>query len=472
VLEVAKGHVAQAGVLVVADVIFGGARWRWRRSVARPRGTHDERSTRGRELLIVAALVRARIAQRPVEQRCMANADVSVTLSSLRNADEIIIAGEALKITVQLHALDRDAKPEFPSLRDRVTMKKLERAGKRAVRKGMGRHLRVTTELRGDGSLLYRLTGYKKLGNSLNLLLASRPGVRLQEQALKVMSRLTSRVENIASKKLGSPFMASAVWEPAPGLLVSSGIPADGTAPDPDARLHALQMSEQFDRSRVVLVRFLGGLLLVGGAVAGVLGPDYWTPQFVLASVSGLMLIVMSFLGRTRISDTQQEIRELRDQQDLRDLLKEERERRAQKQFQVHSHQLRRYYDQALQQRRVIFGIGVVCIGAGFGIILAAGILIWLGDAKLSKQIVIAALGAVGGILANFIAVMYLNMFKETIRSIGAFHDRLVFTNHLHFANVLAAKVTDDATRDQLVAGMAQAMADSDTDARRSATAE
>ncbi len=130
----------------------------------------------------------------------------------------------------------------------------------------------------------------------------------------------------------------------------------------------------------------------------------------------------------------------------------------------MHSHQLRRYYEQALRQRGIIFAIGVLCIGGGFGIIIAAGLLIWLGDAELSEQIVVAALGAVGGILGNFVAVMYLNMFKETIKSIGAFHDRLVFTNHLHFANVLAAKVTADSARDDVLVQMALAMAARDAD--------
>jgi hypothetical protein len=120
----------------------------------------------------------------------------------------------------------------------------------------------------------------------------------------------------------------------------------------------------------------------------------------------------------------------------------------------------------------VIFAIGVLCIGGGFGIIIAAGLLIWLGNAELSEQIVLAALGAVGGILGNFVAVMYLNMFKETIKSIGAFHDRLVFTNHLHFANVVAAKVTNDDERNKVLVEMALAMAARDADAPPNAATE
>lgn len=121
----------------------------------------------------------------------------------------------------------------------------------------------------------------------------------------------------------------------------------------------------------------------------------------------GLIFVFLAYLLRTRVSYSEQEMKELRDQQDLRELLQEPRERRAQKQFQVHSHQLRRYYDQALRQRSVIFWIGMLCILAGFGIIVAAGLLITERDAALSEQIVVAALGAIGGILANFIAVVY-----------------------------------------------------------------
>lgn len=50
-------------------------------------------------------------------------------------------------------------------------------------------------------------------------------------------------------------------------------------------------------------------------------------------------------------------------------------------------------------------------------------------------------------------------MFTETVKSISGFHDRLVITHHLHFANVLAAKVGTEELRDRTLAGMAQAMA-------------
>jgi len=326
----------------------------------------------------------------------------------------------------------------------------------------------VTLEHRTD-ALLYHVTGYGRLGNR-RLSIPTQPGLQFENQTLQAMSSLAPKIAKIASKRLDRPVLASASSELGAGLLISGGLFAQRADEDQEARIHQLQTECQDFRSRLWLSAVFGFILLAACAIGGAL-----VGFTLLGLTGGLMLgvgfAVIAVLNYSRLSDRQQETRELRDQHDLHDLLDEERERRAQKQFQVHSHQLRRYYEQALRQRGVIFSIGVLCIGAGFGIIISAGLLIWLSDAELSEQIVVASLGAVGGILGNFVAVMYLNMFKETIKSIGAFHDRLVFTNHLHFANVLAAKVTDDTMRDGVLAEMAQAMAASDAGAHAAPTA-
>ena len=78
---------------------------------------------------------------------------------------------------------------------------------------------------------------------------------------------------------------------------------------------------------------------------------------------------------------------------------------------------------------------------------------------NLSEKIVVAALGAVAGILANFVAIIFLRMFSATVESMTAFHVRLVGTHHLHFGNVLAARVTNPDLRDEVLADMARALA-------------
>ncbi|MGH3669749.1 MAG: hypothetical protein ACRDSH_03805, partial [Pseudonocardiaceae bacterium] len=128
-----------------------------------------------------------------------------------------------------------------------------------------------------------------------------------------------------------------------------------------------------------------------------------------------------------------------------------EDEKHAQRLFQLHSEQLRQYYDQALGQRGLVFFAGFGCILGGFAVVaFTFHALSSIHD--VPEKIVVAVLGGVGGILANFIAFIYLRMFSETIQSVGNFHDRLVLTHHLHFANVLISKMSsrdkaDDALK-------------------------
>lgn len=147
------------------------------------------------------------------------------------------------------------------------------------------------------------------------------------------------------------------------------------------------------------------------------------------------------------------------DSQNELDLLRVEHEhpeRRAQKMLQVNQLDLRRYYDQALRQGRLVFYLGVACIALGFGAVAGALLLLSGEDMSANEQVIVAALGGVAALLANFIGVIYLKMFSEIIRSVGAFHTRLVGTHDLYFGNFLAAKVGDPTQREQLFADLAR----------------
>jgi hypothetical protein len=145
---------------------------------------------------------------------------------------------------------------------------------------------------------------------------------------------------------------------------------------------------------------------------------------------------------------------------------------RATKLLQINQFDLKRYYDQTLRQGNQIFYVGLICILLGFAVI---GVAFWLIQSGrvggLSNKIVVAALGAIGGALANFIAVIYLRMFSETIKSVGQFHERLVMRDRLNFGNILAAKITTDELREKTLAGMATQLACLREEELRAATA-
>jgi Cyanobacterial TRADD-N associated 2-Transmembrane domain len=109
------------------------------------------------------------------------------------------------------------------------------------------------------------------------------------------------------------------------------------------------------------------------------------------------------------------------------------------------------HYDQTLRQGAYIFWVGLLCLVAGFviiGIALRQVVDPPAGLDNDDKQI-IAIVGLTGGVLADFIGVIFLRMYSQAIGSMSRFHERLVNTHHLHFGNFLAARISDKNTPDQ-----------------------
>ncbi|MDT5052948.1 MAG: hypothetical protein QOF66_1314 [Mycobacterium sp.] len=209
----------------------------------------------------------------------------------------------------------------------------------------------------------------------------------------------------------------------------------------------------------VVFLVLLGTALLVHPH--GRLAQVYPGLEFFLLFY-GLLSLVLGVLGRVTVSDVRSEVQELRNEVEIDELAGEKPHiRRAQKVFQKHSLELKRYYDQALRQRALIFATGIISLVLGFTIIGIALYLLVSNRVVTDSQsrILIAVLGAVGGILGNFIALVYLKMFSDTLNSIGGYHDRLVTTHHLHFANVLVANMQDAVKADDALSRLVSSAA-------------
>jgi hypothetical protein len=173
----------------------------------------------------------------------------------------------------------------------------------------------------------------------------------------------------------------------------------------------------------------------------------------------GFLFLLFSFLHPAR--ELEIEIRDIENELDLLSIADTSIEQRAEKLFKLHQFELKKYYDQTLRHSAWIFVVGLVCIVLGFTII---GITLYLVVSnfpvkELSEKIVLASLGAIGGVLSNFIAVIYLKMYSETIKSLTEFHNRLVLTHHLHFGNFLTAKIADQTLREKTLAEIASNLA-------------
>ncbi len=195
------------------------------------------------------------------------------------------------------------------------------------------------------------------------------------------------------------------------------------------------------------------GTLLLAGSLAYFFVTGKNEAWFVAAYA--IPLIVTPLLRSSRSFDT--DILALESELDLVEATAITSEQRAEKLFKNHQYELQKYYDQTLRHSKWIFAVGVACILLGF---VTIGVTFFVVvrppvATTIEEKILVGAIGAAGSILANFIAVIYLRMFSEILKSVTDFHNRLVATHNLYFANFMATKVGDGA-RDGIVSEIAR----------------
>lgn len=144
------------------------------------------------------------------------------------------------------------------------------------------------------------------------------------------------------------------------------------------------------------------------------------------------------------------EIESLQSELDLNLTGTDAKEQRAERLFRAHEIDLRRYYDQALTHSNAIFLLGVFCVVIGFCFVGVSFYLVYseMDKPDFAEKVLIGSIGTISGVLTNFVAVVYLKMYAETVNSFTTFHNKLVTTNHLHFANFLTAKISDKSVVD------------------------
>jgi hypothetical protein len=317
------------------------------------------------------------------------------------------------------------------------------------------------------GMMIVRLYAYGLLNLATNGRTA---GGQFEVKVLALVRSLIEDIEKLGPAKLDQRVLVTAGWNPGANLELGDTDPVISTdVAAIDRRVHRIEVRRQrLKKLSAAAILFTAFIMLFDGYY--LVSADDTELSLLILVYAGLFL-AYGVWARTEANSLFKDIEAIRSQQDLDEMLEgEELERRAMKLFQVHSQQLKRYYDQALRQRGFIFFTGIFCIAAGFSIIAMAFVLLKSATPASSlEKILVAALGAIGGILGNFIAVVYLRMFSETVKSIGTFHDRLVATHHLHFANFLVSKVADRTGRDAAFKLVAEIAANQDAKARHGA---
>ncbi|WKA53438.1 TRADD-N-associated membrane domain-containing protein [Planococcus shixiaomingii] len=168
----------------------------------------------------------------------------------------------------------------------------------------------------------------------------------------------------------------------------------------------------------------------------------------------GFVILLVTFARPRNLYQT--DLQEIEKELDLLDTSLSSKEERAEKLFKHHHLELKRYYDENLKQSSWVFIVGIVCIFAGFAIIGFTLYLLYENlSSEIENKIIIASIGAIGAILTNFIAVIFLKMHAETIKSLTQFHHRFVNTHHFYFSTFLIHKIADVAKRDEALIKLA-----------------
>ncbi len=253
-------------------------------------------------------------------------------------------------------------------------------------------------------------------------------------------------------------------WLPGEGVLLSGGgISSAESTGRLEEELWSLKARRRVLRSERLRSLLYAGVVFVVGTTLLFLRDRIGDVAVLLGAYS--LLIAVFFLARmgrawNEYRESGEEIRETLARIEVKEISEGnlEAEVKAYKLFQVNTGELKRYYDQALRQRGLVFGLGVLCIFGGFAFIIWAFLLIQ-SSPDMNEKVLIAVLGATGAFLADFVAVIFLRMFSQIVQSTVEFHSRLVGTHHAHFGNVLAARISETGKSDEALADMARVLA-------------
>ncbi|WP_052723908.1 TRADD-N-associated membrane domain-containing protein [Paenibacillus wulumuqiensis] len=173
----------------------------------------------------------------------------------------------------------------------------------------------------------------------------------------------------------------------------------------------------------------------------------------VVVSAIEIIILINIFLSHPTQYDN--EIIRLETEIELEKIGVESDAKRSEKLFRAHQDELKRYYDQALRHSSLIMLVGICTLIIGFLIILSTLYLVYLDMTEGNSQTVIATLGGISGILVEFIAVIFLKMYSEIIKSTNDFHSRLVEINKLYYSNFISSKIFTNKTKEEAWAQIA-----------------
>jgi hypothetical protein len=399
-----------------------------------------------------------------------ADRSATPTREELRRARRLLVSGEAAIFTIFNRSSSRvvDASELRETWRSADFQSFVTKSAQALVKKHLGKKFEVDSVIPQDDSITVAISGHSdqfdaERPSGLTGASRSAAGQTLLADVDRTLELMRRSVRDQLRKGAHWDTRIDAQWTVGRGVEVIQGS-VDPDAPEANLSSYLMELKNSDRRlaGRLPLLMIFGLAMVTMAVVLTTVsrGSELVLLVALYFAIYGLGPLALAYFLWSRRAALRDEIREVTERLDLRALLDKD-EQRAQKLFQIQGFSLQRYHDQALRQRSLIFGTGLLCILGGFAAVGAAFFLIYNRDQiSLGEKIVVASLGAASGILANFVAIIFLKMFTTTVRSMVDFHNRLVLTYHVHFGNVLAVKIKDDQLRAQTLSRMAIALAE------------
>ena len=209
--------------------------------------------------------------------------------------------------------------------------------------------------------------------------------------------------------------------------------------------------------------------LSIAGLILALSWDNISSTFIILTLYFGLLVPIVPVLlalpqHRAEIRDCEEQLRQAEDDLDLLEVAEGDNVKRSEKLFRNNQKELKRYYDINLNHYRWIFPVGVLTVILGSAII---GGTIWVFRGAIKDSIAPILIGAVSGVLVDFIGAVLIHMYMETVKSSIEFHRQLMKSNHALFANMLAFKIEDPVKHDETFAELAKLMIQSNVEPKK-----
>lgn len=168
-----------------------------------------------------------------------------------------------------------------------------------------------------------------------------------------------------------------------------------------------------------------------------------------------IMVAVSCYFDRKKTGADEMELESMKEELELEQIPYQNIIVRADKQFKLHQKELKRYYDMNLSQTRFLCGLGIFLILFGLGVI-AGSIIAYI---NLKNDLCLLLVGAVSGILIDFVGAVFISMYTQNLKTAVEFHSKLASSNNLLLANSIANKIEDIELREKTLSEISMGIA-------------